>query len=92
MAFESEKTMFEVYREKTYTDKFRVVYFTELNDHNKGSEINRAMSGEHFTDGFIRDIKKEEAKARIDGLLDRMNSGESMTPEQFEREMTGYLA
>lgn len=92
MAFESEKTMFEVYREKTYTDKFRVVYFTELNDHNKGSEINRAMAGEHFTDGFIRDIKKDEAKARIDGLLERMNSGETMTAEEFEREMSGYLA
>lgn len=92
MAFESEKTMFEVYREKTYSDKFRVVYFTELNDHNKGTEINRAMAGEHFIDGFIRDIKKEEAKARIDGLIDRMNSGEIMTPDQFENEMSGYLA
>lgn len=92
MAFESEKTMFEVYREKIYGSKFRVVYFTELNDHNKGPEINRAMAGEHFVDGFIRDLKKEEAKARIDEILERMNSGEELSPDDFEKEMTGYLA
>jgi hypothetical protein len=35
MAFESDKIMFEIYRETTYTGKYRVVYFTELQDHNK---------------------------------------------------------
>lgn len=46
MAFESDKTMFEIYRETTYTGKYRVVYFTELQDHDKETEINRAMAGE----------------------------------------------
>ena len=35
MAMESDKIMFEVYREGTYTGKYRVVYYTELNEHNK---------------------------------------------------------
>ena len=45
--------MFEIYRETTYTGKYRVVYFTELQDHDKETEINRAMAGEHFYDGFL---------------------------------------
>ena len=48
MPFESDKIMFEIYRETTYTGKYRVVYFTELQDHNKETEISRAMAGEHF--------------------------------------------
>jgi len=62
MAFESDKTMFEIYRESTYTGKYRVVYFTELQDHNKEFEINRAMAGEHLFDGFIKNFRKDEAK------------------------------
>jgi hypothetical protein len=92
MVFESEKTMFEVYHETTYRTQYRVVYYTELQDHNKESEINRAMAGEHFVDGFIRDGRKEEAKERIDTLLARMNEGEAMTPEQFLAEMGTNLA
>jgi hypothetical protein len=92
MAFESDKTMFEVYRETTYTSKFRVVYFTELQDHNKEFEINRAMAGEHILDGFIKDFHKEEAKGLIDGLLERMNSGEALTPQQFFSALGDHLA
>ena len=92
MAFESDKTMFEVYRETTYTTKYRVVYFTELQDHNKEFEINRAMAGVHILDGFIKDFHKEEAKGVIDTLLERMNSGEALTPQQFLTELGEHLA
>lgn len=92
MAFEFEKTMFEVYRETTYGSAYRVVYFTELQDHNKEHEINRAMAGEHYVDGFIRDLRKDEAKQLIDGLLDRMNSGENVSPDQFLRALGDHLA
>jgi len=81
MAFESDKTMFEIYRETTYSGEYRVVYFTELQDHNKEMEINRAMAGEHFMDGFIRDYRKDEAKAIIDGMLSRLNGGERLQPD-----------
>ena len=43
MPFESDKIMFEVYKEAAYTGLYRVVYFTELQDHNKEFEISRAM-------------------------------------------------
>jgi hypothetical protein len=92
MAFESDKTMFEVYRETTYGSRFRVVYFTELQDHNKEIEINRAMAGEHFLDGFIRDVHKDHAKVVIDQLLERMNNGEDLRPDQFLAALGEHLA
>ena len=51
--------MFEVYRDNTYSRRFRVVYYTELQDHNKETEISHALAGEHFIDGFLRDYGKE---------------------------------
>ena len=91
MLMESDKVMFEVYRETQYSGKYKVVYFTELGDHNKEFEINRALSGEHFYDGFIKNHGKEEAKDLIDSLLKRMNEGEKMTPDQFEAAIQPYV-
>lgn len=90
MPMESDKVMFEIYRESSYNRKYRVIYFTELNEHNKEYEINRALSGEHFCDGFIRNFKKDDAKQVIESLLKRMNSGEPLTPEEFEAALAEY--
>ena len=84
--------MFEVYRETAYSGVYRVVYFTELQDHNKESEINRAMAGEHFVDGFLANHTKEDGKRVIDELLDRLNQGESLTPGEFLGRLSGHLA
>ncbi|MEO8666536.1 MAG: hypothetical protein ABI462_13675 [Ignavibacteria bacterium] len=74
MAFESDKTMFEIYREKEFNKKFRVVYYTELTEHNKETEINRALNGETIFDGFISDKSKEQGKYIIKEILNEMNS------------------
>ena len=92
MAFESDKIMFEIYRETTYSGEYRVVYFTELQDHNKEHEISRAMTGEHFYDGFIKNYRKEEAKDIIDGLLKRMNDGEKLAPKDIEAALAEHIA
>jgi hypothetical protein len=92
MAFESDKVMFEIYRETEYTGKFRVVYFTELQDHNKESEINHALAGEHFYDGFLKSYRKDEAKQIIDRLLDRLNHGEKLDPQEIESALGEHIA
>ena len=84
MLFESDKVMFEIYRETEYTGQYRVVYFTELQDHNKETEINHALAGEHFFDGFIKNYRKDEAKEIIDAILRRLNNGERVRPEEVE--------
>jgi hypothetical protein len=92
MLFEADKVMFEIYREVEYTGRYKVVYFTELQDHNKESEINHALAGEHFYDGFIKNYKKDEAKRIIDGLLARLNAGEQFEPEEVERALGEHVA
>ncbi len=90
MAFDSDKVMFEIYREAEYSGRYKVVYFTELNEHNKETEINRALAGEHFFDGFIRDFGKDQAKRVIDGLVSRLNAGERLRPEDVEEALREY--
>ncbi len=90
MPFESDKIMFEVYREEGFSRKYRVVYFTELDEHNKEAEINAAMAGEHFYDGFIRSSSSNDAKAMIDDFLRRLNAGEAITPAEFEAAIGPY--
>ena len=92
MLFESDKVMFEIYRETEYTGKYRVVYFTELQDHNKETEINHAPAGEHFFDGFIKNFGKDEAKEIIDSILSRLNEGEPVPPEEIERALGEHMA
>ena len=91
MAFESEKIMFEIYKEATYTGQYRVVYFTELQDHNKEAEINRAMAGQHFYDGFIRQYRKEQAKEAIEQILNRLNKGERVEKEDVTKAIAPFL-
>ena len=88
----SSKIMFAIYREAAYNRRFKAVYFTELNDHNKETEINRALAGDHFFDGFLKEAKKDEAKAIIDRTLERLNEGEQVHPEELEKELSQYLA
>jgi uncharacterized Ntn-hydrolase superfamily protein len=91
MPFESDKIMFEIYRETTYTGKYCAVYFTELQDHNKEAEISRAMAGEHVFDGFIRTFRKDQAKETIEKLLARMNAGEAVSAAQIELELKPFM-
>ena len=88
----SDRTMFEIYREADYGRQFRVVYFTELDEHNKEFEINRAMSGEHFFDGFLSDVSKEEGKQRIEEIVRRLNTGELLTPSDVEQQLAGLTS
>ena len=91
MACESDKTMFEIYRETTYQGKYKVVYFTELGDVTREYEISRAMAGEHFYDGFIKNYQKEKAKEVITKILKRMNSGEALAQADVERELKPFM-
>ena len=91
MPFESDKIMFEIYKESTYTGQYRVVYFTELQDHNKEFEISRAMAGEHFYDGFIRQYRKDQAKETITQLLTRLNNGEKLTVDDVAETLKPYM-
>jgi hypothetical protein len=87
-----ERVMFEIYRETSYNMKYRVVYFTELGDHDKDKEISRALAGDHVFDGFLGSEHRREAKRAIAGLLERMNDGDALSGQQIESELEAFLA
>src|SRR5438445_297121 len=85
LAIESDKVMFEIYREPEFGRRYRVVYFTELDEHNREIEINEAMRGQHVFDGYLRNYSKQEGKRMVAGILERLNSGQSVSPAELER-------
>lgn len=86
------KIMFEIYRESEYNRMFHVIYFTQLNEGNKEFEINRAMAGEHFFDGFFLEDAEQEAKAAIKSLVDELNDGKALTTEEAKQRLRGVLS
>ena len=89
---ESDKIMFEIYKESAYGERYHVVYFTELEDHDKDKEIDRAFAGEHFYDGFIRSNQSEEAKEIVESVLERLNEGDTVEASAVDCLLADYLA
>jgi hypothetical protein len=87
----SEKVMFEIYREAGYNHRYKVVYFTELNDHSRETEINRALAGEHYYDGFLKGFRKQEAKALIEEWIARLNGGEELAPDLLAESLREFM-
>jgi hypothetical protein len=90
--FVHDKVMFEIYREAGYDQRYRVVFFTELDEHNKDVEIARAVAGEHCYDGFLRAETVKEAKQVIHRLIERLNRGEVVDANEMDRELAAFQA
>ena len=90
MTHDTDQIMFECYRETTYKRRYRVVFFTELDEHERDAEIGAAMAGEHFTGGFIRASEMPAARQVIRELVDRLNSGEPLSPQGFDEALASY--
>jgi hypothetical protein len=91
MSIESDKVMFEIYRDPAYSGRYCVVYFTELNDRNRELEFNHALRGDHVFDGFLRNHGKEEAKRLITGILERLNRGDEVKPAEIREALRPYM-
>ena len=87
-----DKIMFEIYKENIYSGEYRVVYFSELDDHNKDKEIDRAMKGDHFFDGFILSLKKDRAMKQIEDILEKLNDGETLDDQYMNKYLEEFLA
>ncbi len=87
----ADKVMFEIYREGHYNRTYRVVYYTELNDHNRENEFNRALAGDNVFDGFLAGPTKERAKEIIRELLERLNSGEEIPAAAIREALAEHL-
>jgi len=92
MATQAAKVMFEIYREAGYAQKYRAVYFTELDEHNKEAEISRAMAGEHVYDSFLAELKLDAGKAAVAKIVERLNDGVQVTPDEIAEYLQPFEA
>ena len=92
LAADTKKVMFEIYRETDFSGRYKVVYFTELGEHDKETEIADAMRGEHIFDGFLLHRDRSQAKQVVDEILERLNRGESLGSVEIEQLLQPYLA
>ena len=86
-----DKIMFEIYKDVARNGDYRVIYFTELDDHSREVEINRAACGEHVYDGFIRNRGKDQAKLVLGTILERLNNGEQVQSADIEKELQPFI-
>jgi hypothetical protein len=86
------KIMFEIFREGGYDRRFRVIYFTDLGDHNRDHEMNRCLAGQSVYSGYLREDARKEARQAINGILRRLNDGEAMAPGEVGDELRRHLA
>ena len=89
---DTKKVMFEIYRESDFSGRYKVVYFTELGEHDKETEIADAMRGEHIFDGFLLHRERSQAKQVVEEIVERLNRGESIGSAEIEQLLQPYLA
>ena len=85
------KTMFEIYRESDYNRAFHFVFFTDLDEHNRGKEIARAAAGETVFHGFVGDDRKEAARAEVAAIVDELNAMDEDTAAMPDGEIQRRL-
>lgn len=89
---DTKKVMFEIYRQAGFGGRYRVVYFTELGEHDKETEIADAMRGERVFDGFLLHRERNQAKQVVDEILNQLNNGEPVDEAAIEQKLQPYLA
>jgi hypothetical protein len=82
------KVMFEIYRDAN-GGPYRVVYFTELDAHQRDAEIDQVMDGEHVFAGFTSE--SGDAKPAIQAVVDRLNRGERLDALAINNALRGIL-
>jgi hypothetical protein len=89
---DTKKVMFEIYRDADHGGRYKVVYFTELGEHDKETEIENAMRGQHVFDGFLLHRERNQAKQIVDQILERLNGGEDLDDNAIRKSLQPYLA
>ncbi|MGA2903723.1 MAG: hypothetical protein ABSD98_07825 [Candidatus Korobacteraceae bacterium] len=89
---DTKKVMFEIYCDADFGGRYKVVYFTELGEHDKATEIENAMRGQHIFDGFLLHRERNQAKQVVDEILERLNRGEEVNEAEIKQSLEPYLA
>ena len=89
--YHEKQIMFEIYREAAEDGRYRVVYFTELGEHEREREISDAARGDHVFDGFILSRERWHAKQAIERVLDVLNNGHPPDSGEIEHQLRPFM-
>lgn len=91
MTSTSRKVMFEIYRDAG-EGRFRVIFYTELDEHQRDEAIARALAGDPVVDGFLREQAMPVARPVMDDVLARLNAGEHVAASEILQLLACHLA
>jgi len=86
-----DKTMFEIYRETDYNCAFHSIYYTELEEHARETEIARAAKGKTVFTAFVHDENLEAARGVIETIVEELNDMDEETAAMPEAEIRTRL-
>ena len=84
------KVMFSVYRDAGGDSPFDVIYYTELEEHDRDAQIARVMAGETIHDGFLAESALADGKEAVSAILTRLNHGETMDASEIAAMLGPY--
>ena len=86
------KVMFSVYRDAGGDSAFDVIYYTELEEHDRDARIARVMAGETLHDGFLAESALVDGKEAVSAILTRLNQGETMDASEISMILAPFEA
>jgi hypothetical protein len=91
MAALTDRVMVAIFKDTLYDGRYKAIYFTELDEHGRDVEIGRAMKGEQAWGGFLSRARIDDARGAVDGVVKRLNDGETLSVEAIDGALKAYL-
>ncbi len=86
-----EKVFFGIYKESGCDKRYQIVYFSELDEHERDTALNRFIEGETIYTGFLKKTCLDEAKQLLADYLARWNAGTSPVLEELVSSISSCL-
>ena len=78
-----DKIMFGIYKESENDKPYQIIYFTELDEQERDTAMDRFVEGETIYTGFLKTTCLDEGKQLLADYLARWNDGSSPVVEEL---------
>ena len=87
----SEKVFFGIYKESGCGKPYQIVYFTELDEHERDAAISQSVEGETTYTEFLKEACLDQGKQLLTDNLARWNAGTSPIIEDLVSSISSCL-
>ena len=86
-----EKVYFGIYKESGCDKPYRILYFTELDELERDTAMNRFVEGETIYTGFLKKACLDQGKRLLADYVARWNAGTSPIVEELVSSISSCL-